>query len=938
MRERRSTWSAAFAAVNIALVIAMFSVHGYRALIWGVIGGLSAAAVLTGVVKRRPARLIPWLAAALAALAIVARQIAATSGVAIRHHTAVPPSHLVDTLSVASWLLVSCSVLGFVVIRSREHQVGALLDALAVTSAAALLAWLHLIQPYLRAHHGTVSQQVTFLQSPIGALIVLLLLARMLFGTARTNAALLLATLGTMGFLVSDTLAMWAQVHNTSRFGTAADLGWAAFSVCWGAAALHPSMQELTDVQSTHRWQLGVAALTVVGLMALTPAWLVYWSASSGTGRSGRVLGAFVATQVLIFVARLAGVARSQRLLARREHALRDLGSSLAGATELHDLLRAAIYSVRTIAGAAGSACLVTTADASADTVIAGYPARLEGLQLVASEPSIHGRAVSVERVGGQSLPGVPATARWISIPLPNAGDNTRRMLLAHTRRLPQDAVDILQEVAAQVTSVAMSLAATAERNRLEYELRHRAFHDSLTDLANRELFNDRVQTALNRIDRQHTSVAVLLLDVDDFKLVNDTLGHMAGDELLVEVGARLQRCLRSGDTAARLGGDEFAVCTEFVSTDPADNIRILAARIVGVFRTPFKIADTQVPVGVSVGVSVSYREKRRASDMLREADLALYESKNAGKNRFSFYEPRLQKVMVDRIEQRSALEEAVVEGQLCLYYQPIVRLRDRQVVGAEALVRWNHPTRGLVSPGDFIPLAEESGLVVPLGNWVLERACAELARWSGVAADGPLKMSVNVAAAQLSSGDFIRVVDQALSRHGVDPAALTLEITESVLVEDDQNTADCLWALDKRGIRIALDDFGTGYSSLGYLQRFPFRFIKIDQSFVAAMDSTGHALVDSIVSLGRSLKLEIIAEGVESEAQAEELARLRCDFGQGYLFGRPMPAYELFSKLGHAAGDTSEISDTEARHHRVGKRAGDPDQLVAAGAAPSVD
>ena len=444
------------------------------------------------------------------------------------------------------------------------------------------------------------------------------------------------------------------------------------------------------------------------------------------------------------------------------------------------------------------------------------------------------------------------------------------------------------------VKGVVLTLRDVSDRRLLEEELRHRAFHDGLTDLANRVLFNDRVDQALSRMQRRGTLVSVLLIDLDDFKLVNDTLGHAAGDELLVQIGVRLMGCLRQDDTAARLGGDEFAVCAE---VDPSAEFdpTALATRILAAFRDPFSLDGTQLTARVSIGVSTASDHTRVAADMLREADLALYAAKNAGKGTFRFFEPELHEAALARLERRAALENAIESGELRLHYQPIVRLTDGAIMALEALVRWQHPGEGLVPPLEFIPLAEQSGLIIPLGEWVLNQACADLSRWqrSWRAAYGMAPhVSVNVSPRQLQSGHFLEVIDNALARHAIDPSSLTVEITESCLAEDSAEVLSCLRQLDERGIALSLDDFGTGYSSLSYLQRFPMRILKIDRCFVNAMGTNeGVSLLDAIVSMARSLGLSLVAEGIEDEDQAKELRRLGCEEGQGFLYWRPMTA-----------------------------------------------
>jgi len=490
------------------------------------------------------------------------------------------------------------------------------------------------------------------------------------------------------------------------------------------------------------------------------------------------------------------------------------------------------------------------------------------------------------------------------------------RLRHADGRWIPMEVIanDLSREP--DVNGVVLTLRDTSDRRLLEEELRHRAFHDSLTDLPNRVLFNDRVDQALSRIQRRGTLVSVLLIDVDDFKLVNDTLGHAAGDELLVQVGVRLMGCLRRDDTAARLGGDEFAVCAEF---DPSADFDLtaLATRVLDAFREPFSFHDSELNARVSIGISTANERTHVAADMLREADLALYAAKTAGKGTFRFFEPELQEAALDRLERRTALENAIESGELRLHYQPIIRLTDRVITGLEALVRWQHPVDGLVPPSEFIPLAEQSGLIVPLGEWVLNQACADLSRWqrSWQCAFGLAPhVSVNVSPRQLQSGNFPEVVDSALTRHFIDASSLTVEITESCLAEDSVEVLSCLHTLDERGITLSLDDFGTGYSSLSYLRRFPMRILKIDQSFVQATDThEGLTLLAAIVAMARSLGLSLVAEGIENEDQARELRGLGCDEGQGFLYWRPMAAGGIDELLANANTPSGEDAVVQA-------------------------
>jgi diguanylate cyclase (GGDEF)-like protein/PAS domain S-box-containing protein len=434
------------------------------------------------------------------------------------------------------------------------------------------------------------------------------------------------------------------------------------------------------------------------------------------------------------------------------------------------------------------------------------------------------------------------------------------------------------------------------ERRRLEDELRHQAFHDSLTGLANRALFTDRLGHALER--RTEGFVGVLFFDVDDFKLVNDGLGHAAGDALLIEVARRLGELLRGGDTAARLGGDEFAVLVEQTTELEATNV---ADRIVASFQTPFEVAGHQVSSRASIGISLG-QPGSDATALLREADAAMYTAKGRGKGVWQVFDPLLVGDGLLELELRADLKQAIETGGLSVAYQPIVDLATHRTVGVEALARWHHPTRGEIPPTQFIPLAEAAELIVPLGRWVLREACRTI-QDGRASPDGPddLHVSVNISPRQLLHQSIVTDVSAALADSGLEPASLTLEITEGVLVEKTGPSLAALEGLKALGVRIAIDDFGTGYSSLSYLSRLPIDVLKIDRSFVADIGTSRQAaaLVRSIVKIGQALNLETVAEGVETEEQLDRLIRLGAKLGQGYLFARPLTAEGLATFLG---------------------------------------
>jgi diguanylate cyclase (GGDEF)-like protein len=419
-------------------------------------------------------------------------------------------------------------------------------------------------------------------------------------------------------------------------------------------------------------------------------------------------------------------------------------------------------------------------------------------------------------------------------------------------------------------------------------ELRHQSLHDALTGLPNRVLALDRAEQMLARARRQQIPVAALYIDIDGFKHVNDTFGHAAGDELLRTVATRLEGVVREGDTAARLSGDEFVILVEGSALDAGPEL--VAERLLEVLCQPYEIDGQngrQLSLTASVGIALG--ERASAAELLRDADIALYEAKAAGKNYYMLFQSSMQTAAQDRLTLEMDLAEALERRQLFLQYQPTFDLQSERVVGVEALIRWRHPTRGVIPPIEFIPVAEESGLIVPIGRWVLQEACRQAAIWYG---DGHrIGMSVNVSGRQLDDDELVEDVRGAFTESGLDPMTLTLEITETTLMRDADATAGRLHSLKELGVRIAIDDFGTGYSSLAYLRQFPVDALKIDRSFISGIaGSKGSAsLIHTLVQLGKTLDIETLAEGIEEQSQLETLQREHCDLGQGFLFSRPL-------------------------------------------------
>ncbi|ABG05697.1 diguanylate cyclase/phosphodiesterase with PAS/PAC and GAF sensor(s) [Rubrobacter xylanophilus DSM 9941] len=426
------------------------------------------------------------------------------------------------------------------------------------------------------------------------------------------------------------------------------------------------------------------------------------------------------------------------------------------------------------------------------------------------------------------------------------------------------------------------------EQKNLEARLVHLAFHDPLTGLPNRALFMDRLEHALARAGRSGDVLAVLFIDLDNFKFVNDSLGHEAGDRLLALVARRLSGATRPGDTVARLGGDEFTVLLEGIA-DGGEAARV-AGRVAEVLREPFRVAGRELFVSASVGISVSTAGSGSVEELMRGADLAMYEAKREGKDRYRVFDFGMSRTAHDRLRLENDLRRAVGRDELRLYYQPVVRLGDGRVVAFEALLRWEHPRRGILLPDRFVPLAEETGMIVGIGRRVLELACSRAAGWRRQ--EPSLAVSVNISARQLVRPDFVEEVGRILQRTGLEPEGLVLEVTESAAMDEPGEAARALQRLRERGVRLALDDFGTGYSSLSYLRRLPVCFLKIDRSFVEGLggDSGSGVLVGGVIALSRELGFEPVAEGIETPGQLERLLELGCELGQGYYFASPMP------------------------------------------------
>lgn len=469
-------------------------------------------------------------------------------------------------------------------------------------------------------------------------------------------------------------------------------------------------------------------------------------------------------------------------------------------------------------------------------------------------------------------------------------------LLFSHHRNLMENIR--LMEISKANEQLQVELS---ERKRIEEKLAYTALHDPLTNLPNRVLFLNRLSHAMDLAKRnKNYSFAVFFIDIDRFKVVNDSLGHNVGDLLLVESALRLLACVRSVDTVARLGGDEFVILLEEL-VNPSDYL-LVANRILKNLAMPSSLEGHKVFVSVSMGIVLNHARYERSDDIMRDADIAMYSSKKHGRNRFEVFDPIMLIGVMTRLELETDLRKALENQEFIVHYQPILDMEKHQIVSFEALVRWQHPTRGLTQPADFIPTAEEIGLIVPIGYWVLDEACRQIRDWQiQFPADPPLTINVNLSTRQCAQTDLVQKIVNILKKNNLDPGSLKLELTESLIMEDSAATSAILSELREKGIQVQIDDFGTGYSSLGHLHKLPIDTLKIDRTFISQLGNGGNGLeiVRTILALAHGLGMKVIAEGVETDDQLSKLQSLNCEYVQGFLFAKPVNSLEASILLG---------------------------------------
>ena len=988
-RKLLGWYGAWIAALSVATVLYPRQ-HVY---IWTALGLSGTAAIIVGVRLNRPRRASPWYLLAGSLFAFIAGD--ATMDVLIDFFGQEDPfPSVADLMYFVMYALVAAAMVQLYRLGVVSREVTSLLDALILTSGVGLLSWIYLISPYVSDPTLTPLLKIVSIAYPVFDLLVLAMGAR-LVSMARLTPAVLMLAGGALGLLVADVAYGLVQLNGIWQTGSPWEFGWAACYGLWGAAALHPSMRDLTEPKVMRPTEERMRALVLLGLASLIAPTVLLIESLSGVVVDGSVIAVVSAGLGVLVLMRLGGALRVHRRAVARERALRKAGATLLMA---NDRDRVSTVVSETVArllptGRRHSEVLVTedvgppgmgmTYTRSLGPRLAGElgdfevtlrcplatedrpggGGRLGTLFVAADEVSLvalqeaaqvlaNQAAMALDRIAltseidqrnseayfrtlvlntadvilivddadrvqyaSPSASSLFGARELIGVPLMNIVEGDVATRLDTIRRgLPDlpgpdwrvhrnDGRAAMADVTCRdlreeptVNGLVVTLRDVTESRRLEHELYQRATFDSMTGLPNREVFLAATQEAVEVARREGGMVGVLIVGLDDFTVVNNTMGHATGDELLVAVGQRLGSAVRSRGggrhwnhgPVARLGGDEFAVLIEPVSS-PAD-VESVAERLTGVFAEPFALRQGMVAAAASVGAATT-AEAHDAQELMRQADLAMYVAKGAGKARWVRYSGDLHAAVVERLELRTELDRAIADGAFELHYQPIMALPTGHTVGFEALVRWNHPTRGMIPPMKFIDLAEECGLIVPLGSWVLHHAIEAAAQWRRIRpADAPY-VSVNVSAKQFRGTGFVEQVHHELASSGLPANSLCVEVTESVLILDDGHAEEDLFGLRQEGVHIAIDDFGTGFSALSYLRRLPADLLKLDKSFIDTIATVRkqYEVVDAIVRLATTLHLEVVAEGIETREEYDLLKDMGCGFGQGYLMSRPM-------------------------------------------------
>lgn len=836
-------------------------------------------AVLFGAVRNRPPSPRPWT---FLALGLTLTLCGETAWVFYDMLGQQPFPSVADAFYIAAYPAYALAVRGLLRERAPQRDAFALLDALIILIAATLLSWTFLMRPYLDDQSLPMIEKVVSVLYPVLSLVLVAVLAPLLFAMGTKSKALWGVALAMCIQIMTDAAWGWQTLNDSYGDGSLVDVGWMATWVIIGTAALHPSMASAVLPERTNL-RVSVGRLLVLSLAAMIPSAVIVVQQFGFTADiDGTVLVVAAIAAQLVFclaLARMWGLVMTVRDLTQRQGEAR-FAAMVENST---DVIAVVDQHMR-----------ITYASPSARVMLGQRPEQLVGRSFLELVLPLDAPTVQAQLSRAAGIPHAHAVEMDASV---TRSDGVIRNVEIVASNLLGDSV---------VGGLVVTIRDVTEQKSLQLELSHQAFHDGLTGLANRALFVDRVEQALRR-RRRHPEVcpAVLFIDLDDFKAVNDGLGHTAGDDLLRGVAQRITGCIRQGDTVARLGGDEFAILLE----EDGDELQavLMAERILDVMHRPMVLESIELTVMASIGVAVAERDATTAW-LMRDADIAMYEAKRLGKAGYKLFDPAMRASAADRLAMKADLGVALAEGQMVTLFQPIVDLETGAVYGAESLLRWNHPTRGFVSPLEFVSLAEQSGMIIPIGRWVLEQACREAARWQAI--QPGISVSVNASGVQFGDPAFIEDVRGALAQANLPAHCLTIEITETVIMDDTERTAIVLEQLRRLGVRVAIDDFGTGYCSLAYLQRYPVDSIKIDRAFVVelARDRRGSSLAETILQMAVALGLRSVAEGIEDLDQVAILRALGCNYGQGYLFARPLDA----------ASFRDFVADLSARDERL--------------------
>jgi len=753
-----------------------------------------------------------------------------------------------------------------------ENPVRSLLDLAIVVVGSGFVVWWLVLEPVAAASPSAGLDTLVALAYPVGDLLVLFGLAftlmRRLVGTSRSALALL--GIGVALNVVADLSYARLSLEQTYQSGTWMDACWAVGWVLMGLAGFVQA-RSMADVRQAGAASVPTRPVSFLPYLAVASVYGLLLVATESQGSNVRVLA--------VGAIGVAGLAVRQVLSARENARLLADSASSRTAARFQAIIQNA-NDVIAVVDPEGIITYVTPSVAHLlDRPAEGLPG--QGLDTIL-EPEDVPLALELLRTAATR----PGTGHTIQCRV--------RTLAGNPRHVEANVTNLLDDPG--VEGLVVTMRDVTERRLFEEQLRDQALHDPLTGLANRVLMADRIDHALQRSRRLGGPTPTLLyLDLDDFKGVNDSLGHPVGDQVLVEVAQRLSHAIRAEDTAARLGGDEFAVLID--ETRSVEEVVVVADRILADLRTPIDVDGTAVAIGASIGI-VRPDAGSEPEDLLRDADIAMYEAKREARGSYRLFEKAMFAATVERVSLETDLRAALAAGQFEVVYQPLFDLSDNQLAGVEALLRWNHPTRGLVMPLQFIPLAERTGEIIPIGRWVIEQACLTVGGWSGINEARQLHASVNVSARQLEPR-LVEDIAEILRRTGFPAGRLVLEITESVIAAERPGVLGVLTALRSLGVRISVDDFGTGYSSLSVLRCLPVDELKIDRSFIKALsDESDTSLVKAIIKLSHDFDLRTVAEGIEDEDQLALLRTFGCEIGQGFLLGRPGPAIAIEDRI----------------------------------------